>query len=257
MPERRARQPASLSFRERHVPSILRSSRGAVAERTQPTNGVSNAYHQCEVDRRGVAVKPEERGPPVSEHWHGPHSSAWRRSHDGRCRRRRAATEPHRGSDGSEPVVRNASSIPWQVFERAETVEMVNWDLRHSFGFGQAQIHCDAPPPLLVCLKRSPIRHAAALGTEVKLNRLATNVSLGRTRNVDAFAFMVIGPQHPVSTTHGAVARRGRLRDSAESPAHCAAVAGALDRRRHRQVSAELRVIRAARAVLACSGRLT
>jgi len=143
----------------------------------------------------------------------------------------------NRGSGASGPIIRNASSISRQVFERAETVEMVNWDLRHSFRFGQPQIHRDAPSPFFGCLKRSPIRHAAALGTEVKLNRVATNVCLGRTRNVDTFAFIVIGPQHPVPTTHGAIARRCRLGDSAESPVHCAAVAGAFDHLRHRLVS--------------------
>ena len=38
-----------------------------VAGRTQPSNGVSNVNHQCEVDRRRVLVKPEEGNHPAAE----------------------------------------------------------------------------------------------------------------------------------------------------------------------------------------------
>src|SRR4029453_846520 len=108
---------------------------------------------------------------------------------------------------GSEPISQNASSIARQVFEGVETLKMVNRQMRDSLRFGHAQIHGDSTPPLLVGFKPSPIRHAATFWAEMKLDRLAPNVRLGRTRNLDPLPFVVVGPQRSVATAHGAITR--------------------------------------------------
>ncbi len=68
----------------------------------------------------------------------------------------------------------------------------------------------------------------------MKPDRLATDVGLGRTPDIDAFAFKVIGPQRAVAATYGAIARRGRLGYPVEPPLNCTAMAGTFDHFSHR-----------------------
>lgn len=93
---------------------------------------------------------------------------------------------------GSEPIVCDTSPVSWQVVKAMEPVKMVNGNLRHSLRFGQPQVDRDATPALFVSFQRSPICHAATCGTKMEPDGLAADVGLGRTRDIDAFAFEVI-----------------------------------------------------------------
>ena len=104
---------------------------------------------------------------------------------------------------------------------------MVNGNVRNSRRFGQTQIDRNAAPPLVVSLARSPKRDAPTCWTEMKFDRLAANVRLGRSMDMNALTLVVICPQHTVAATNCAIARSGRLRHAVEAPLHTAAVAGA------------------------------
>ena len=129
----------------------------------------------------------------------------------------------------SEPIVRNAPSISRQIFERIETIEVVNGDRRNLPRFRQAQVHGDATAPCLVKLPRSPKCHAAAVRAEVELDCLSPDVALGRAGDIDSFALIVICPERPVAATNSAIAGSGGLGHSAEAPANGTAMAGSLD----------------------------
>src|SRR5262245_23791068 len=120
----------------------------------------------------------------------------------------------------SEPVVRNAAPISWEILEAYEPVEMVDRKMRDGFRLGEPNIDCDATPAVFVCFNAPPIRYATADGAKVKLDRFPPHVVLGTARDVDSFAFEVVNPQHAVPTTDGAIARRGRLRHTFEAPSH-------------------------------------
>lgn len=115
---------------------------------------------------------------------------------------------------------------------------MVNGNLRHGSGFGQAQVYGDAAPTFLVRFLRSPKCHATTLRAEVEFDRVASDIGLGRSRDIDSLAFIVVCPRHSVPPTNRAIAGRGGLGHSAETPANCAAVAGALDHLSHQVLSA-------------------
>src|SRR5512134_2507151 len=128
-----------------------------------------------------------------------------------------------------EPIIGNTSSISRQIFEGIETIEMVDGNMRHGSGFGQAQVHGDAAATFLVRFLPSPKRDAATPRAEVEFDRLASNVGLGRSGDIDSLAFVVIGPQRSIAVTDAAVTGRGGLGHSAEPPADCAAMTGSLD----------------------------
>lgn len=142
--------------------------------------------------------------------------------------------DPPRRKFGSEPIVCDTSPVSWQVFKAMKPIETVNRNLCDSLRFGQPQVDCDATPALFVSFQRSPICDAATCGAEMEADELATNIGLRRTRDMDAFAFEVISPQHAVAATDGAIAHRGRLGHPLEPPLNCAAVAGTLDHFSHR-----------------------
>ncbi len=93
---------------------------------------------------------------------------------------------------GSKPIICDTSPISWQVFKAPKPVEMVDGKVRHSLRFAQPHVDRHATPPLFVGLQRPPIHHAATCGAEMEPERLAPDVGLGRTRDMDAFAFEVI-----------------------------------------------------------------
>jgi hypothetical protein len=84
---------------------------------------------------------------------------------------------------------------------------MIDGKLRHSLRFGQPHVDGDPTPTLFAWFPGSPIGHAATYGTEMKLQRFASDVGSGRTPDIDAFAFKVIGPKDPVPAAYGAIAR--------------------------------------------------
>jgi hypothetical protein len=85
---------------------------------------------------------------------------------------------------------------------------MIDGKPRHSLRFGQPHVDRDPTPTLFARFAGSPIGHAATYGTEMKLERFASDVGSGRARDIDAFAFKVIGPKDAVPTAYGAIARR-------------------------------------------------
>lgn len=101
---------------------------------------------------------------------------------------------------------------------------MVDGCLCHGLGLGETQVDGDTTAPLLIPLLGAPERYAAAHGTEVELNRLASDVGLSRSQDFDAFPFIVIGPEDPIASTHRAVAGRCPLGLALKSPLNCAAV---------------------------------
>lgn len=64
----------------------------------------------------------------------------------------------------------------------------------------QAKIDRDAAAPGFVDLQRAPGGDAAAVGAEVKAQRVAASISPGLAFDRDALALVVIGPQHAVAT---------------------------------------------------------
>jgi len=103
---------------------------------------------------------------------------------------------------------------------------MINGNLGHRPWFGQAQVDRNPAAALSVWFQRSPVSYATACGAEVEPYRLAPHVDLGRTGDIDAFAFKVVGPKHAVAAAYRAITRCRRLRHSFELPFDCAAVAG-------------------------------
>ena len=69
------------------------------------------------------------------------------------------------------------------------------------------QIDRHATPSVCAWQHASPVGHAAAAWAEVERDALlATNVGRGHPGRADAFTLKVVGPQHAVAATHGAVA---------------------------------------------------
>src|SRR5262245_8318717 len=153
------------------------------------------------------------------------------------------ATEPRRlpaTARTSEPIVCDTPSVSRQVIKAVETVEMVDGQPRYCLRFRQPHIHGDATAPFLVRLQRAPIGDTAAIGTEMEFERLAADVGFGRTGDLDALILVVVGPQHAIAPTHGAIARRDRVRHAFVPPLHCAAVAGAFEHFSLRHTSSTL-----------------
>jgi hypothetical protein len=75
-----------------------------------------------------------------------------------------------------EPVIGDATTISRQIFEGIQTVEVVDRYLRHSVGFGEAQVDGNATPAIVIRLPRSPESYAAANRAEMKFDRFSSNV---------------------------------------------------------------------------------
>lgn len=123
-------------------------------------------------------------------------------------------------SDRVGPVVADATPVERQVLERVEAVEVVDRNLRDGVRFGEPEIDGDAPAPFGIVRLRKPVRHAAAFGTEVELERLAADVGPCVSGDPDGFVFVVVGPQHAVTPARRAVARRRSVGLTVELPAH-------------------------------------
>jgi hypothetical protein len=105
-----------------------------------------------------------------------------------------------------EPVISDASTVARQVLERIQPIEVIDRDLRDRFGLGQPKVYRDTAAPVFVFLVCAPEGDTAADQTKVELDRRASHVPLGLAENSDALIFVVIGPEHAVAATHGAVA---------------------------------------------------
>lgn len=106
---------------------------------------------------------------------------------------------------------------------------MVDRDLCHGIGFGEAKIDGNTATPLLIRSLTAPEGDAAANWTEVELYCPASDVALRRARYVDAFTFIIVGPQHAIATANCAVACGRTSGLPSELPAHRAAMAAAFD----------------------------
>src|SRR4029077_8048945 len=102
-------------------------------------------------------------------------------------------------------------------------------NLRHSFGLRQAQVHGDPETSLLILLQSAPDGYAAANWTEVKLESLAPNIRLRLTRDLDAFIFVVVRPEHAVAPACRAVAGGRTVRLPFKLPSHRATETGSLN----------------------------
>ena len=89
-----------------------------------------------------------------------------------------------------------------------ESDNAINWNLRHGLRLRETQIDRDAAPTFRTGFSLSPIGHAAARKTEVKLGP-PRYVGLGCAGHTDAFAFESICPKHTIAATDGAITRFG------------------------------------------------
>jgi len=127
----------------------------------------------------------------------------------------------------SEPVIPDAAAVARQVIESVQPVKMVDGHMGNGLRFGQAQVDGDTALAFRGEGLGSPEGDAAAVGAEMEFDGLAPDVGLAGARDVDALAFVVIGPEYAVAAADGAVAGGGGFGEVAELPAEGAAVAGA------------------------------
>jgi hypothetical protein len=116
------------------------------------------------------------------------------------------------------PDIRDALAVAWQVIEGVEAVEVIDWDLGNRTRFCEPQIDRNPSFTLRQELLPSPVRNATACGTEVKLDRLATDIRLAWPGDLDSFVLEVIDPQDAIAATHSAVASRGTFRKNCVGP---------------------------------------
>ena len=139
-------------------------------------------------------------------------------------REARETSADWRGPALLEPHVGHAAAVARQVIEAVEAVEVVDDDRGDGRRIlGESQIDGDAALALVVQLEAAPIGDAAAVRAEVEAKGLAANVGLGRAGDVDALAFVVVGPERAVATAGGAVAGGGGLRRAVKGPVDGAA----------------------------------
>src|SRR5438105_8119682 len=134
----------------------------------------------------------------------------------------------------SEPIIRHAASVARQVFELIEAVEMPDRDLRHGSGFGQPEVDRESASAVRPCFQAAPMRHAAAIRAEMKADRIAADIGIGRTADIDILALVTVDPQTAVAAADSAVARCRRLGHALEPPFDRAAVTGTLDHSQRR-----------------------
>jgi hypothetical protein len=82
---------------------------------------------------------------------------------------------------------------------------------------------------LLILLQSAPEGYAAANWTEVKLESLAPDISQRFTRDLDAFIFVVVRPEHAVAPACRAVAGGRTVRLPFKLPSHRATETGSLN----------------------------
>jgi hypothetical protein len=82
---------------------------------------------------------------------------------------------------------------------------------------------------LLILLQSAPEGYAAAAWTEVKLESLAPDIRLRLTRDLDAFIFVVVRPEHAVAPACRAVAGGRTVRLPFKLPWHRATETGSLN----------------------------
>src|SRR5204862_6901866 len=103
------------------------------------------------------------------------------------------------------------ATVLTEVLELVEAVEVLDRHLGDRPRLGEAQVDSDAAPAVLVRLQAAPVRDAAAGGAEVEAERIAAHVGGRRPGDADAGVFPVVGPEHAVPATGGAVAGGRRV----------------------------------------------
>ena len=93
-----------------------------------------------------------------------------------------------------EPHVGDAPSVPSQVVETEEPVEVLDGDGADRFRLRQPQVDGDAAAAL-VRGQRAPVGDAPAVLAKMKAERAASpGIDAGRPCGPYAFAFIVVGP---------------------------------------------------------------
>ena len=87
----------------------------------------------------------------------------------------------------------------------------------------------DPETSLLILLQSAPEGYAAAAWTEVKLESLAPDIRLRLTRDLDAFIFVVVRPEHAVAPACRAVAGGRTVRLPFKLSSHRATETGSLN----------------------------
>ena len=125
-----------------------------------------------------------------------------------------------RSSVKLEPIVCDTPAIAWQVFERIQSVKVIDGDLRDGLGIGKAQIDSNAAATLRIDLFASPEGDAATRWTKVEFKRLASGERLSSTGDRDAFVLVVVCPKHSVPPARGAIACCRPIRLPSKLPVH-------------------------------------
>lgn len=157
-----------------------------------------------------------------SPHWHSPCS----RPTAHRVRR----DEPVRCASAIVPrtTCRARGDRPREVRTAVEAVEVVDREVCHVFGLGEAHVDGHTAATVVLEPQSAPADHRGARRAEVDLERgivLAPGVSARRSVNRDAAAFVVVGPQGGVAAAERAIARGDRAGIASQCPAGLPAVA--------------------------------
>ena len=124
-----------------------------------------------------------------------------------------------RGSSGgecqffSEPDISNMAPVPWQILEAVKTFKTLERNARHIAGFGKTQVDRYSGAAIFSRLGATPANEIAADPAEVEGKRSGApdigGESIFGSRDMNAMAFIVIGPESAVTAASGAVADRG------------------------------------------------
>jgi hypothetical protein len=144
-----------------------------------------------------------------------------------------ARVTPHMFAWALEPVVRDTPTVALQVFERIQSVKVIDWYAGDSLWLGQAQIDRHAATTVFVDLLASPERDATTRRTKVKLKLVASDERLSLARDLDALVLIIVCPKYAVPSARRAVACRCTIRPTRKRPPHCSAEARSFDHGSH------------------------
>jgi hypothetical protein len=128
-----------------------------------------------------------------------------------------------------EPKIGYAAPVTWQILERGQAVELIHREMRNGSRLGQAKVDRQSPAAVPIGAQRPPASEATALRAEVNPYGLAADAGLGRPSDLDPWVFVVMGPQHAVTSADRTVACGGRLRHALEPPLERGAMTRAPD----------------------------
>ncbi len=135
------------------------------------------------------------------------------------------------GAQKSEPEVADAAAIFGEVLEGVEAVECVDGEVGDGVGWGEADVDGDAAAVGGVGVQAAPGEDIGARGAEedfeAGIGVIAADIAVGGADDVDAFVFVIVGPEHAVAAAEGAVADGDGAGVAGEGPVCLTAMAGA------------------------------